>query len=91
MTPFVVKSVPAGFNFVISDSFRKKNLGILSAMLTRKRLAISKSENSCWHGDLAFWMPFRSAAVSRVLGYGLNPPVENSTCTLRTDTDSKES
>ena len=38
-----------------------------------------------------FWMPLRSAAVSHVFRHGfpplLNPAVEKTTCTLRTDTD----
>ena len=54
-----------------------------------------------WHGFKShevhetFWMPFRSAAVSHVLGHGVSPPlnpvVENTIFTLRTDTDSNES
>ena len=36
-----------------------------------------------------FWMPLRTATVSHVLGHGfpppLNPAVEKTTCTLRTD------
>ena len=47
------------------------------------------------HKSNGFWMPLRSAAISRVLGLGfpppLNPAVENATSTLRTDTDSNES
>ena len=40
-------------------------------------------------------MPLRSTTVSRVLSHGFSPPlnlaVENTTCTLRTDTDINES
>ena len=47
------------------------------------------------HKSNGFWMPLRSAAISRVLGLGfpppLNPAAENATSALRTDTDSNAS
>ena len=61
--------------------------------------AVTSAPKACVRSQLsskkAFCMPRRSATVSRVVGGDfpppLNPAVENTTCTLSTNTDSNDS